>query len=141
MNPQSIPPQERRPIKLQILQRLWIKVCLRILENHGLDAFQPVQPRGVSQQFIRAIPLQIGPAHQIAFPASLQTSHPTPAERVTGWIRVKKVAKEKVRSELLRQFFHMHPETCPPHARMIVEVAGFAQLTGESIHHGDATAA
>jgi hypothetical protein len=74
----------------------------------------------------------------VGFSGSMQAGDPAPRERVTGGIGIEEVIEKKLRAEGPVKFEVVNPVGRPPHAGVVVEVAGAAEFVGELIHDGAA---
>ena len=79
-------------------------------------------------------------ASDVGFSGSMQAGDPAPRERVAGGIGIEEVIEKKLCAEGPGKFQVMNPVGRPPHAGVVVEVAGAAEFVGEFIHDAAAGA-
>ena len=71
---------------------------------------------------------------EIRFARRLQSGHPSPPQRVAGGIRIEQMFEKETRTRRPRQTVLVAPPRRPPHACVVVQIAGGTQLLGKNTH-------
>ena len=76
-------------------------------------------------------------ARKVGFAFGVQPGNPAPAQRVGGRIAVNQMAQEEVCAQFPIEPQGEDPDARKPHARVVVQIAGFHQFTGPMIERLD----
>lgn len=100
-------------------------VCLR--SGEGIESLRMV---------LRVVFGDVVGACEVSFSGCVQAGDPAPRECVAGGIGIEQVIEKKLCTLGPGELEVMNPVGGPPHAGVVVEVAGVAELAREVVHDG-----